>query len=452
MISLAGRVPVTGRKTAAMDAWVATGADALAAALLLTGALLGAELDAGRAMGLTDSYWVTHNNRMDHPIKPPADSSRTESAPRKGPLAGIRVVDASGYMTGPFAATMLADLGAEVIKVEPPGGDGFRGFGHKVDGWSALWSNINRGKRSIVLNLKTAEDLAFMKKLLAQADVFVENWRPHVAGSLGLAQDELEKLNRRLVHLSVTGFGDTGPLSKAPAYDSLIQGYTGMVHLLSPTGAPDVAPYWVVDKVVATFGCQSVLAALFERERTGKGGLVSLPMLDVMAYFNFPDMFQHRTFMKDRTPWAPAFTPVVKTSDGHVIITPVNGGQISRTLKALDRPDIKARMMAIENAVDMVDFLYKNLNEIFKEKPSAHWIALLQAFDVPVAPVRTLDEHLADEQVAHNRIFREVPSAAGGMRVPRYPASFDREQLEPAGAPPLVDADATRIRAELSAD
>ncbi len=224
-----------------------------------------------------------------------------------------------------------------------------------------------------------------------------------------------------------------------------------MVHLLSPTGAPDVAPYWVVDKVVATFASQAVLAALFERERTGKGSHVSLPMLDVMAYFNFPDMFQHRTFVKDETPWRPAFTPVVRTSDGYVIVTPVNGGQISRTLKALGRPDIKEEMLSIKSHVEMVDRFYKRLNEIMATKPTAHWLALLGPHDVPIAPVRSLDEHLADEQVQHNRIYREVPTVAGAMRVPRYPATFGREQLEPAGAPPSIDADAGSIRTELAA-
>ncbi|MDR6855874.1 CoA transferase [Variovorax guangxiensis] len=383
---------------------------------------------------------------MDDPIK-----RSTADTASQGPLAGIRVVDSSSYMTGPLAATMLADLGATVVKVEPPGGDGFRAFGHKVAGFSALWSNINRGKRSIVLDLKSATDLGTMKALLATADVLVENWRPHVAGSLGLGQEVLEALNPRLVRLSITGFGDSGPLSRAPAYDSLIQGHTGMVHLLSAAGAPDVAPYWVVDKVVAAFGSQSILAALYAREHTGKGSHVSLPMLDVMAYFNFPDMFQHRTFTEDETPWRPAFNPVVRTSDGYVVVAPVNGGQISRTLKALERPDIKAQMLAIHDHGEMVDCLYAHLNEIMSAQPTAHWLALLEPFDVPIAPVRTLDEHLADAQVKHNRIYRELPSPAGPMRVPRFPARFDRRQLDPAGAPPLVDADGARIRAELAA-
>ena len=377
---------------------------------------------------------------MGHPIK---------QSERAGPLAGLRVVDATGYMTGPLAATTLADLGADVIKVEPPAGDNFRGFGHKVKGWSAAWSSINRGKRSIALDLKNEADLATMKQLLAQADVFLENWRPHVAASLGLGHEVLDVLNPKLVHLSVTGFGPTGPLSKAPTYDSLIQGHTGMIHLLAHTGAPDVAPYWIVDKVVATFAAQAVLAALFERERTGRGTHVSLPMLDAMAYFNFPDMFQHRTWVEDTTPWRPTFSPVVRTADGYVVVTPVNGAQMSRTLKALERPDIKDELLGIKNHVEMVDRFYGYLKEILVTKPSAHWLALFEQADVPAAPVRTLDEHLSDEQVRHNRIYREVPSPAGTMRVPRYPASFDGAHLVPGGAPPALDEHGKQIRADL---
>lgn len=382
---------------------------------------------------------------MDHPKKNP------DQVERSGPLTGLRVVDATGYMTGPLAATTLADLGADVIKVEPPSGDNFRGFGHKFKGWSAAWSSINRGKRSIALDLKSKSDLLVMKKLLAKADVFLENWRPHVATSLDLSHDSLDAVNKRLVHISVTGFGPSGPLSRAPTYDSLIQGHTGMIHLMAHTGTPDVAPYWVVDKVVATFAAQSVLAALYERERTGHGAHLSLPMLDAMSYFNFPDMFQHRTWIEDQTRWRPSFSPVVRTADGHIVVTPVNGAQMSRTLKALDRPDIKEELLATQNHVEMVDRFYNYLNEILVTKPSAHWLALFEAADVPVAPVRNLEEHLHDEQVQHNRIYRVVPSAAGAMRVPRYPTSFDGVQLHPAGAPPALNEHGADIRAELEA-
>ena len=385
---------------------------------------------------------------MDHPTTP---SSATAEDPRRaGPLAGIRVVDLSSYMTGPLTATTLADLGADVIKVEPPGGDGFRGFGHKVNGWSALWSTCNRGKRSIVLDLKQPAGLDTLKQLLVEADVLVENWRPHVAGSLGLGHEALDAVNPKLVHLSITGFGESGPLAHAPAYDSLIQGYTGMAQLQGAGGTPMVAAYWVVDKVVAAFGAQAVLAALVQRGRTSQGSHVSLPMLDVAAYFNFSDMAQHRTFVGDATPWKTPFNPVVRTADGHLIVTPVNGAQLSRTLKALGRADLKEQMLAMKNHGEMIDFFYRHLNEILSTRPTAHWLEFFAPHDVPVAPVMSLEQHLDDPQVAHNRIYHELPSPAGpAQRAPRYPARFGGTLLAPAAAPPVVDADAQAIRAEL---
>jgi crotonobetainyl-CoA:carnitine CoA-transferase CaiB-like acyl-CoA transferase len=378
---------------------------------------------------------------MDHPI----NGAKAADAP----LAGVRVVDTTSYMTGPYAATMLADLGAEVIKVEPPGGDGFRGFGHKVQGWSALWSQCNRGKRSIELDLKDADGLAVLKALLRSADVLVENWRPHVAGKLGLSQEVVGAINPKLVRLSVTGFGDSGPLCAAPAYDSLIQGHTGMAQLHGKPGQPEVAAYWVVDKVVATFAAQSILAALFRRERTGRGSNVALPMLDVMAYFNFPDMFQHRAFVADSSPWRPAFNPVVATADGHLILTPVNGGQLSRTLKAIGRPDLKDRMLAYRDHGEMIDFFYHEVGLVLATRPTAHWLPIFTEFDVPAAPVRSLDEHLADEQVIHNRIYAEVPTPAGPMRAPRHPARFDGRMLAPAGAAPSPGQHSEEILAGL---
>lgn len=384
----------------------------------------------------------------DHRQADNAAGTSTDSVPR--PLEGIRIVESASFLTGPYAATLLADLGAEVIKVEPPGGDGFRTFGHKQAGWSALWSSANRGKRSIELNLKNADDLGVMKQLLKTADVLVENWRPHVAGNLGLSQDVVSALNPRLVRLSITGFGPDGPMAAEPAYDSLIQARTGMLDLVGPGRDPEVAPYWVVDKVVGIFGAQSILTALVQRQRTGRGCHVSLPMLDVMAYFNFADMFQHRTFVADQTPWKPPFSPVVRTADGHLVISPVSGAQMSRTLKALQRPDVIEELKAITDSTVMVEVFYRRLGEILVTQPSSHWLEVFKPFDIPVAQVFRLEEHLSDPQVEHNQIYRELDTPAGAMRTPRYPARYDGQAIAPAGAPPSVGQDSSALRDELA--
>jgi len=367
------------------------------------------------------------------------------------PLQGVKIVESSSYLTGPLASVMLLDLGAEVIKVEPPGGDGFRSFGHGQQGWSALWTSSNRGKRSIVLDLKAEDDLATMKQLIAEADVLMENWRPRVASSLGLGQDVVCAINPRLVRLSVTGFGSTGPLSAAPAFDSLIQGRTGMVDLLADSGAPEVAPYWIVDKVVATFAAQAILAALYQRERTGAGSHVSLPMLDVMTYFNFPDMFQHRTFVDDTTVRRPTPSPVVRTSDGHIVVTPVSGAQISRTLKALERPDIKEELLSIGDAVAVAETFYRRIGEILPTRTTEHWLALFESFDLPVAPVTKLEDHLSDPQVIHNKLYHTIDTPAGALRAVRYPATFDGAQLVPQGPAPRPGEHAAEIRSALGA-
>jgi len=360
------------------------------------------------------------------------------SATARKPLAGIVVVETSSFLTGPFASLMLGDLGADVIKVEPPGGDGFRKFGHGKDGFGASWTNANRGKRSIVIDLKTQDGVQRFKKLVAGADVLVENWRPRVAASLGLGHDVLSEINPRLIRLSITGFGDTGPLADAPAFDSLIQGRTGLVAAEGRNGQPEVTPFNMVDKITGTFGAQAVLAALYDRERTGRGALVRLPMLDVMGYFNFPDMFQHRTFEGDESGWKPPQSQVLKTSDGHVVISPANGAQMSKTLNAIDRPEWKEDFKRMPDPVLMAEAFFQRVGEVVRQRDTAYWLARFGAMDVPAAPVFEFDEFLGDAQVANNRIYEMIDSPVGKIRAARYPASFDGQLLRPRRGPPRI--------------
>lgn len=362
----------------------------------------------------------------------------TPSQSPKRPLEGITVIETSSFLTGPFASMMLSDLGADVIKVEPPTGDGFRRFGHNRDGFGASWTNSNRGKKSIVIDLKTPDGVARLKGLLASADVLVENWRPRVSESLGLGQDVVSRLNPRLVRLSITGFGDTGALANAPAFDSLIQGRTGIVASEGRNGTPAVTPFNMVDKVTGAFGVQAILAALFEREKTGRGGWVQLPMLDVMGYFNFPDMFQHRTFENDQSDWKPPASQVLATSDGYVVISPANGQQMSKTLNAIERPEWKDEFKRMADPVAMANLFFERVGQVVREKSTEHWLAVFAAQDVPAAPVFSLDEFLADEQVANNQIYHFVDSPVGQIRTARYPALFDGRQMTARSGPPAV--------------
>ncbi|KGJ12005.1 CoA transferase [Paracoccus versutus] len=354
------------------------------------------------------------------------------------PLSGITVIETSSFLTGPFASMMLSDLGADVIKVEPPGGDGFRRFGHNRDGFGASWTNANRGKRSIVIDLKTAEGMARLKHLLTTADVLIENWRPRVSESLGLGEDVVRELNSRLIRLSINGFGKSGALANAPAFDSLIQGRTGIVASEGRNGMPAVTPFNMVDKVTGTFGAQAVLAALYERERTGKGAVIQLPMLDVMGYFNFPDMFQHRTFQNDRSDWKPPASQVLATSDGYVVISPANGQQMSKTLNAIERPEWKEDFKRMPDPVAMANEFFRRVGEVVVQKDTKHWLRVFAEQDVPAAPVFSLDEFLQDGQVAHNRIFSKVDSHIGPIRTARHPAIFDDRLMTARSGPPAI--------------
>ncbi|WP_322057028.1 CoA transferase [Paraburkholderia sp. J63] len=364
----------------------------------------------------------------------------------KRPLEGVTVIETSSFLTGPFASMMLSDLGADVIKVEPPGGDGFRKFGHNRDGFGASWTNANRGKRSVVIDLKTEAGVARLKALIEHADVLVENWRPRVAVSLGLGQDVLAALNPRLVRLSINGFGDTGALANAPAFDSLIQGRTGIVAAEGRNGKPSVTPFNMVDKITGTFGAQAILAALYEREKTGKGTHVKLPMLDVMGYFNFPDMYQHRTFEGDTSAWKPPASQVLETSDGHVVISPANGAQMSKTLNAIDRPEWKADFKQMTDPVAMAEEFFRRVGEVVKLRDTAYWLERFESLDVPAAPVFSLDDYLNDAQVNHNRVFEFVPSPVGPIRTARYPATFDERRLPARFGPPSIGEHDAEIR------
>jgi crotonobetainyl-CoA:carnitine CoA-transferase CaiB-like acyl-CoA transferase len=366
-------------------------------------------------------------------------AARPDGAGVRRPLDGITVIETSSFLTGPFASLMLADLGADVIKVEPPGGDGFRKFGHNKGGFGASWTNANRSKRSIVIDLKTAAGVRRLKRLVQRADVLIENWRPRVSASLGLGHDVLQKLNPRLIRLSITGFGDTGPLADAPAFDSLIQGRTGIVSAEGRNaGQPAVTPFNMVDKVTGAFGAQAVVAALYEREKTGQGAHVKLPMLDVMGYFNFPDMFQHRTFEGDTSGWKPPQSQVLETSDGYVVISPANGAQMSKTLNAVERAEWKDDFKRMPDPVLMAEEFFRRVGGVVKERPTAFWLQRFAEMDVPAAPVFDLDGFLNDPQVANNRIYSQVDSPVGSIRAARYPASFDDRLMAPRFGPPAI--------------
>lgn len=361
-----------------------------------------------------------------------------------GPLSGVRVVEAANYLSGPYAAMMLGDLGAEVVKVEGPRGDPYRRFGRPSTPFSALFAAVNRGKQSVVLDLKTPEGHGHMLDLLDQADVLVCNWRPAVAARLGLADDLLAARNPRLIRTYVSGYGVDGPMADAPAFDTVIQGRSGMTTALRRDDEPVVSAGYPVDKMTSVMVAQAVLAALVARARTGEGERVDVSMLDSVSYLNLPDLLVNRVFV-DTAPADPrnrhglALRPL-RCRDGWIVVAPASAAAIRSACEALGHPEWSEEVLAVPDHAGMVEAILERMGRVTPILSAEEVLGKLQAHDVAAAPCLEIDQHLDDAQVEHNAIYRvaEEPGL-GRVRSVRYPALFSTwgEQWSSAGAPPL---------------
>jgi crotonobetainyl-CoA:carnitine CoA-transferase CaiB-like acyl-CoA transferase len=355
----------------------------------------------------------------------------TREIARIQPLRGVVVVDVSSYVTGPMASMMLADLGADVIKVEPPGGDPYRRIRTREAGIPLGAINVNRGKRGITLDLKDAEDHSVLTRLLDAADVLIENWRPGVADRLGLDDETLERRFPALIHLAISGYGPDGPLARQGSFDSLIQARTGLDMLRLVDGRPSQLPTYLADKITSVFAAQAVLAALLDRARTGQGGRLDVSMLDAVSYFNFPDVLEARTVVTDQghdMSWLPAATRVVttvRTSDGWIAVSPTSKADVVATCELAGHPEWLGELSAHMSFGELAPELIRRLESVTVTRPSSHWLAAFLEHDVPAAPVLDADGHLADPQVLHNQIYAEMDDpVAGRVRYARPPTRF----------------------------
>lgn len=353
------------------------------------------------------------------------------------PLTGFRVVDLSSYFSGPFATLHLADLGADVVKVEGPLGDPYRRFGIMRKKVSIGFANINRGKRSIVLDLTIPEDLSSLFALVKDADVLLANWRPGVADKLGITDAALLECNPRLVHAWITGYGQDGPSAKRPAFDAIVQGQSGLAFVEGAGGQPRVLQTFIADKVASLMAAQAVLAALLARERTGKGARLDVSLLDALAYFDFPDMMATRTVVDEdvlEAPWAPP--TMVRTRDGYLIVAPSKGRQVRAACAAAGHPEWLDELRDIRDYRELGPRLMSLLESVTKDGSTEEWVRRFVEHDVPVAPVRDLDDHLSDPQVAHNRTYGELEDPRlGRVRYARYPVMFSGPENPPVREP-----------------
>jgi crotonobetainyl-CoA:carnitine CoA-transferase CaiB-like acyl-CoA transferase len=327
---------------------------------------------------------------------------------------------------------MLADLGAEVVKVETAKGDPFRRFGRPATPVSAVFANCNRSKRSVVLDLKDATGRDELLQLLADSDVFLANWRAGVAETLGLADDVLSGANPRLVRCFVTGFGPDGPLSSEPAFDTVLQARSALTDAINrPDDDPRLIPGYPVDKLVGMMAAQAILAGLYERERTGVGDRIEVSMLEVAGYVNFADLFTNRVFLDHQPDTAQNLQATeirpVRTRDGWMVCAPVTATQIASTFRALGHAEWADDVLAQPNQHTLVRVMFDTVERATSELTVEEALACFRDADVPAAKCVTMDEHFVDPQVEHAQLYRvEEWPGFGRVRTVRYPARFGR--------------------------
>jgi crotonobetainyl-CoA:carnitine CoA-transferase CaiB-like acyl-CoA transferase len=373
----------------------------------------------------------------------------------------VSVVDASAVISGPLATMMLADQGAEVIKIEPPGiGDIVRTGTFRRGGMVALFANCNRGKRSIVLDLQQQRGREIAYRLIEGADVFVQNWRPGAAERVGLGEDALRGRNSELIYVSISGFGDSGPYRDRRVYDPIIQALSGhaAIQVNPAVPIPDLVRNLVSDKSTAYTAAQAITAALFARERGAGGQHIRVPMLDASLAFFWPDGMMAHTMLGDGVEGGFTLYQIYRlteTEDGHLIYFAASDAEFDALYRALDRSELSQHPDFSHFAGRRARFeeLGELLASEFRKRKTAKLLERLVAEQVPVAPVLSLEEVLENEQVRHNEaVFEQTHPSAGTIRQARPAARFDRTPESPGRFPPLHGEHTDEILAELGVD
>ncbi len=374
-----------------------------------------------------------------------------------GALEGVRVIDLTTMVAGPVATMMLADQGADVIKIESPHGDLMRHFSRGRKGMNASFLSCNRNKRSMAVDLKSADGLAILKRLLATAAVFVHNFRPGIAERMGLGEEPVRAIRRDIVYVSITGYGTKGPYANQRAYDPVIQAMSGLADIQRDrdTGRPRMVRTIIADYTTALTAAQAITAALFARERSGVGQHVQLSMLDAMISYIWPEAMPSLTFVGSETdPSDGEIGPdlVFATQDRYITAAALSDDEWAGMCRALNRKDLidDPRFKTTrDRSVNAVERRAITSAELEKWRASEILPRLL-ANDVPSAPVLSRFELLKDDQVRENHILEEFDSEElGRVRMPRAAARFDRTPAMVRKMAPKLGADNATILAEL---
>lgn len=349
-------------------------------------------------------------------------------------LEGVRVLDLSRVLAGPYCTMMLADFGADIIKIEPPGvGDDSRAFGPFIGSESAYFMSLNRNKRSMTLNFKRQEECDLFKELVKQADVVVENYRPGTMEKFGLGYEVLKEINPGLVYAACSGFGHTGPYRDKPAYDIIVQAMGGIMSITGPeNGEPTRVGASVGDVIAGMFTAYGVMTALFHRQRTGQGQKVDVGMLDCQLAILENAIARYVTSGVVPGPLGnrhPSITPFASytAADGHIIVGAGNDRLWEKLCNILGCPELikDPRFNTNLHRTNNASELGIILNNIFINKPIDEWLAILEKAGLPCAPINTIDKIVTDPHVnARNMIVEVEHPIAGKLKMPGVPVKM----------------------------
>jgi CoA:oxalate CoA-transferase len=374
-----------------------------------------------------------------------------------GPLTGIKVLDLSRVLAGPYCTALLADLGAEIIKLEPPAGDDYRHIGPFKDGESALFTLNNRGKKSVVLDLKKPADLELAEALAARVDVVVENFRPGVAARLGLGAEALRQANPRLIYCSISGFGQEGPFKDLPAYDLVVQAMSG---LMAATGEDGGAPLKtgesIADLIAGLFASWSIMAALVQRNATGEGATLDIAMYDALFSMLTTSHAQH--FYGGVLPGRvgnrhPLSTPFgcFRTSDGQVVIAVLNGGQFQRLAGLIGKPEIAAdpRFASDSSRTEHEPALRALIEAWSTRLTTEEAVAALAAEGLPTAPIWDIAQAADNEHAAMRGLVSTLAHPVlGRTPIVGQPVRFDGAKPVATTAAPNLGGDIETVLKE----
>lgn len=378
----------------------------------------------------------------------------------RGPMHGIRIVELTAAASGPYATMVLAEQGADVIKIEPPvGGDFMRALGTQHNGVTGVFAGFNRNKRSVAIDLKQADGVDLVKCLVATADVFVHNFRPGVIERLGLAEADLRAAHPELITVTISGFGLVGPSARRPAYDSIMQGAAGLAaHQADEFGTPQLIRNAMCDKTTALTAAQLITAALFARERGAGGQHVHLSMLHAAIAFLWPDGMQDVTFLeRDATEGTARATspPVRRTRDGFISITTLLDREFEGlcTVLGLDALRSDPRFVGAGERSRNADALHPIVNAALLEWDTLTLAEGLAGAGVPHAVVNTVETIHEDPQVIATAILAEqVHPAAGRMRVPKPVGDFGATPISLDHPAPMLGEHTDEVLTELGLD